>query len=99
MKVADADIARYRDDGIVCLRDVMPQGWIDLLRDAVEVAMAQPGPHAEEYAKGGGRFFGDLDLWQRHAPFRRFVLESPAAEIAGWVMGPRRSTSSTTSFW
>lgn len=81
------DTATYRADGIVCLRGVMPLDWIELLREAVEVALAEPGPHAEEYAKGAGRFFGDLDLWHRHKTFRRFVLESPAAEIAGRVMG------------
>lgn len=87
MSITAEDIATYRADGIVCLRQVMPLPWIELLREAVEVALAELGPHAEEYAKGEGRFFGDLDLWQRHAPFRRFVLESPAAEIAGRVMG------------
>ena len=87
MKCAGTDRATYEADGVVCLRGVMPLAWIDLLREAVEVAMAHPGPHAEEYAKGAGRFFGDLDLWQRHAPFRRFVMESPAAEIAGRIMG------------
>ena len=49
--------------------------------------MADPGPAAEEYTRGKSRrFFGDLDLWQRHTPFRHFVFESPAAEIAGRIM-------------
>lgn len=87
MTISSGDIATYDRDGIVCLRGMMPLAWIETLREAVELALAEPGPHAEEYAKGGGRFFGDLDLWQRHDAFRRFVLESPAAEIAGRVMG------------
>lgn len=85
------DRTTYEADGIVCLRGVIPLAWIALLREAVEVALAEPGPHAEEYAKGGGRFFGDLDLWQRHEPFRRFVMESPAAEIAGRIMGASKA--------
>jgi len=60
--ITSADRATYRIDGIVCLRGVMPLAWIELLREAVEVTMASPGPHVEEYARGGGRFFGDLDL-------------------------------------
>jgi ectoine hydroxylase-related dioxygenase (phytanoyl-CoA dioxygenase family) len=87
---ADA-LATYRTDGIVCLRQVFPMFWIDFLREAAEYAMAHPGPHAEEYAKpGGGRFFGDIEVALRHPAFMRFARESPAAEIAGRVMGSSR---------
>jgi len=89
--VASGDVATYERDGVVCLRQVFPPGWIDFLRDAVDVAMADPGPYAEEYAKpGGGRFFGDLELAGRHEAFMRFAMESPAAEIAGRVMQSHR---------
>src|SRR3989337_2988221 len=51
--------------------------------------MAPRGPQGDEYTKpgGAGRFFGDLELAERLASFRRFALESPAAELAGRVMG------------
>jgi ectoine hydroxylase-related dioxygenase (phytanoyl-CoA dioxygenase family) len=54
----------------------------------VDEAVANPGPHGEVYTKAGepGRFFGDLDLWQRLPRFRRYVFESPAAAIAAAVM-------------
>ena len=84
--VTEDAIAAYERDGIVCLRGVFDDGWIAFMGDAVDRAMASPGEHGEEYARDGGRFFGDLDLWRRHEPFRRFVFESPAAEIAGTVM-------------
>ncbi|MDG2480687.1 MAG: phytanoyl-CoA dioxygenase family protein, partial [Alphaproteobacteria bacterium] len=90
-KISPENITTYETDGIVCLRQAFPLEWIDFLRDAVEVAMNDPGPYAEEYAKpGGGRFFGDLELAQRHEAFMQFTLESPAAEIAGRVMGSKR---------
>lgn len=86
--ITETDRAAYGRDGIVCLRAMFDSGWIAFMRDWVERAMAAPGPHAEEYAPGGGgRFFGDLDIARRHDGFRRFVAESPAAEIAGRVMG------------
>lgn len=86
--VSPEAIAAYERDGIVCLRGHFDQKWLALLATGVEHAMAAPGPHADEYtpAGRGGRFFGDLDLWQRHREFRRFVFESPAAEIAASVM-------------
>jgi ectoine hydroxylase-related dioxygenase (phytanoyl-CoA dioxygenase family) len=82
----------YERDGVCCLREIVPGAWLSYLAEAVEEAMASPGPHAEEYTPRGaaGRFFGDLELAQRLPKFRRFALESPAAEIAGRIMGASR---------
>lgn len=85
-EIPDDAADNYDRDGIVCLRSVFDEGWIAFMGEAVDQAMAAPGRHGEEYARSGGRFFGDLDLWQRHEAFRRFVFESPAAEIAGRIM-------------
>lgn len=82
----------YQRDGVVRLRSIFPREWLGFLADAVEEAMASPGPQAEEYTPPGnaGRFFGDLELAERLPRFRRFALESPAAEIAGRTMGVSR---------
>jgi len=90
--VGPADIAAYKADGVVCLRQVFDHDWLGFLAEAIELAMAEPGPHAEEYAakSGQGRFFGDLEVWLRHEPFPRFAYDSPAAEIAAQVMGASR---------
>jgi len=80
------EIAEYAENGVVKLSGIFDLEWIEYLREAVETAMANPGPFAEEYAKGEGRFFGDLDVARRHAPFRDFIHNSPAAEITGTIM-------------
>ena len=87
--ITEADRAAYARDGIVCLRHQFDADWITHLADWVERAMAEPGPSGEDYAPSSdrGRFFGDLDLARRLEGFDRFVRESPAAEIAGRVMG------------
>ena len=79
----------YERDGVVCLRQQFSQPWLDLLAGAVEAAMSDPGPNAEEYTAVGsaGRFFGDLELAFQRPDFYRFAMESPAAEIAGRIMG------------
>ncbi|MGE0724129.1 MAG: phytanoyl-CoA dioxygenase family protein [Alphaproteobacteria bacterium] len=93
LPIPDDAIAAYEADGIVCLRGQFDADWIAFMGAAVDVAMAAPGPHAEDYTPPGkpGRFFGDLDLWRRHEDFRRFVFESPAAEIAARVMRSTRA--------
>lgn len=87
-----AEVEGYQSDGVICLRGAFDDEWIARMREAVEEAMARPGPHAEIYTPEGGpgRFFGDLDLWRRLPSFRRFVFESPAAELAGRVMNARK---------
>ena len=91
--IQEREIVAYEKDGVACIRDVFSQEWIHTMRDAVELAMAEPGPFAEEYtSSGSGRFFGDLDIWRRNATFARFVFESCAAAIAAAVM---RSSSAT----
>ena len=91
--VAAEEIARYREDGIVVLRGLFDPGWVEHLRPLVDADMAAPGPlHLELEKTGaredtGGRFFFDTFLWPRHEGFRHFVHHSPAAAIAGTLMG------------
>jgi|TARA_Y100000817_G_scaffold150283_1_gene117539 ectoine hydroxylase-related dioxygenase (phytanoyl-CoA dioxygenase family) len=82
----------YENDGVALLSDVLDSGWIDFLRNAFEEALSNPGSLAEEYAPadGPGRFFADLNMWQRIPAFRQFVFESPAAKIAAEVMRASR---------
>lgn len=82
----------YERDGVICLRGRFSPQWLDFVAAAIEQAMAQPGPYAEEYTPpgGAGRFFGDLELFHRLPAFRRFAMESPAAQIAAQAMGAHR---------
>ncbi len=84
------EIAEYRQNGVVKLRGVIPIEWVEYLRPAVDEAMANPGPQAEEYAKEGGRFFGELDVSRRLPQFRDFVHESPAAGLMGAIFGSEK---------
>lgn len=91
--ITEVDRAAYARDGIVCLRRQFDADWIAHLADWVERAMAVPGPSGEDYARSSdnGRFFGDLDLARRLEGFDHFLRESPAAEIAGRIMGARKA--------
>jgi len=97
-RISEGEIRTFHKDGVVCLRGVLDQSWIEYMRKAVEVAMQFPGPHAEEYefnddktcSTTKGRFFGDIDIARRHRKFRRFAHESPTAAIAGALMGSNK---------
>src|SRR5688572_25513891 len=87
--VSDAARAEYDVQGVLCLRGVFEERWLELLARGVERNMAEPGPYAKFYTPQGapGLFFGDYCNWQRIPEYREFLLESPAAALAGQLMG------------
>jgi ectoine hydroxylase-related dioxygenase (phytanoyl-CoA dioxygenase family) len=83
------EIERFDTDGIVCLRGLFSEPWINAMREAAEVGLGTPGKlHAELAAEhdDDGRFFHDTFIWTRNETCRRFVFESPAARIAAQLM-------------
>ncbi len=90
--ISEAEIAAYRRDGAVCLRGLFDREWLTLLAEAVDRNMAEPGPHAHFYTGAGepGLFFGDYCNWRRIEGYRRFAFGSPAAAIAGRLMGANK---------
>ena len=84
-------ITDYQRDGAVALRGVFTD-WVETLARGVERNMAAPGPYGTENVRpqdGGGSFFDDYCNWQRIPEFTDFMLHSPAAQVAGALMGAR----------
>ncbi|WP_010223137.1 phytanoyl-CoA dioxygenase family protein, partial [Pseudomonas donghuensis] len=86
-----ADIEQFQREGAVVLRGVF-RDWIEPLREGFEQNLAAPSAFAiENVGSGeGGRFFEDYCNWQRIPAFKDFVLNSPAAAIAGALMQSRQ---------
>ena len=87
--ITTAEIATYREEGVVLLKGLFDPQWVERLKPLVEQVMANPGPlHIElESDEKDGRFFFDTFLWPRRDGFREFVEDSPAAAIVARVMG------------
>jgi len=90
-KVSDADIGAYQEDGVVCLRGVLGQAWIDELREGVEDVLRNPGPRASVDASAGGKYIYDTFMWTRHETFRHLHEASPLPRIAAQLMGSSKS--------
>lgn len=82
------DIDTYRRDGVVVIRGLF-EGHVEALRAGVARNMDAPGPYASENQKAGetGRFFDDYCNWTRIPEFAEVVAQSPAAAVAGDLMG------------
>ncbi len=88
MGLSDADISRFSEDGVICLRGLFEPKWMTHLSTGLEKNFADPGPDSMTYTPEGepGRFYDDYCNWQRIGEYREFIMESAAAEIAGRLM-------------
>ncbi|MFM7253904.1 MAG: phytanoyl-CoA dioxygenase family protein [Ilumatobacteraceae bacterium] len=78
-------------DGAVCVRGAFSDAEISLARAAIDENLASLSPLAKR-ASGSddGAFVEDFCNWQRLPAMEQFIRRSPAAQIAGELMGARR---------
>lgn len=92
--ISDADIDQLNEEGAIVLRGILAPEWIEVLREAAEANLSNPGPLCDEHsaAQGtAGRFHDDQFLWRRHPEFAEYVLRSGAGALAARAM--RSSTA------
>jgi ectoine hydroxylase-related dioxygenase (phytanoyl-CoA dioxygenase family) len=87
--VTAAEIAAYRADGVVCLRQVLDPAWCDRMLAAALRSMDQGGGRARDMTNpdGGGRFYRNTWMAFRDEDFRAFRDEGPVARVAAGLMG------------
>jgi len=83
--VSESDICRFAEDGAVCLRGVFSRQWVEMVRRGIDSNMANPSPFGESLKdrEEEGAYFDDYCNWERIPEFEKFIMQSPAAEIAG----------------
>ncbi|MEM7221738.1 MAG: phytanoyl-CoA dioxygenase family protein [Pseudomonadota bacterium] len=86
------EIATYHRDGVVLLPSMFDGDWIDLLNEGLLANCDDPTDRSRVWDRDadGRTMFYDSQAWQRIAHYRRFVFGSPAAQIAGCLMGSER---------
>jgi ectoine hydroxylase-related dioxygenase (phytanoyl-CoA dioxygenase family) len=86
--VSAADLARYREQGVVVLRGVIPKSWLQRAAAAVDRVLANPTPTGVEYTPEGesGRYYGDFFVWRVESEIEAFFRESPLPAIAAEVL-------------
>jgi ectoine hydroxylase-related dioxygenase (phytanoyl-CoA dioxygenase family) len=81
--------ARFRRDGVACVRGVLDEADLRRLARAVDENLAAPGPWASDYTPDGqaGRFFGDYVNWERIDGYRQAALHGPLPQLARQLLG------------
>jgi ectoine hydroxylase-related dioxygenase (phytanoyl-CoA dioxygenase family) len=90
LSISDEQIRNFARDGVVCIRGLLEQSWIDRLRDAVREVMDHPTEFTRDLAKEGGKagsFFQEINVSRRNDTLKDFLSQSPVAEAAASVMG------------
>jgi ectoine hydroxylase-related dioxygenase (phytanoyl-CoA dioxygenase family) len=78
----------FAADGAVCVRAAFDEAEVALARAAIEANLADLSPAAKRAsAPDDGAFVEDFCSWSRIEAMERFVRTSPAAAIAGELMG------------
>jgi len=86
--VSDSTVASYHHAGAVVLRGLLGQGEVEMLREAIEWNMANPGPLAgvASMDTDPGRFFEDFCNWSRVPGYKRLAVESALPSVAARLM-------------
>ena len=90
--LVSADLIRaYRDDGVVCLRNVLAEQWLELAKAGIEQNLKQPGRFFRDHTEPGSnsRYLFEYWSWPQTPAFQRLMTESPLAGIAGSLMQAR----------
>lgn len=85
--VTAQEIRTFQEQGVVLLRNVFRE-WVEKLKNGIAANHANPSKYGEWLKSVDSQtfYFNDYCNWSCIPEFKEFVLESPAAEIAGKLM-------------
>lgn len=79
---------RFRDDGVVFLKDAFGEAELRMAREAYEWSLAHPSPNACDFSRNGPtKFYQDLCNANALPAYRRLLEDSRAADIAADLWG------------
>jgi ectoine hydroxylase-related dioxygenase (phytanoyl-CoA dioxygenase family) len=92
INISEEIITEFEDSGVVVLRNVVEESWLNMLATAVEKALVWKGEFSELYTdiEDPGLFYNDFYMWQRIPEFRDWAFNGPGAEIAHKIMRSRQ---------
>lgn len=88
-EITSDEIATYRRDGVILLSGMFDADWIALLKKGLNTNCKYPTDRSRVWDrdKAGRTMFWDSQAWRGIEEYRQFVFSSPAAQIAGQLMG------------
>lgn len=87
--ITEAERTTYEQDGVILLKSLFDQEWIELLDRGLTENCNKPTNRSRVWDRDaeGRTMFWDSQAWQSNPVYQEFIFNSPAAEIAGELMG------------
>ncbi len=81
-------VETYQRDGVVCLRDAIPEKWLALGREGIDQNLKNPGRFFRDHTPTGAssRYVFEYWTWPQTPQFEDVIRNSPLGEIAGTLM-------------
>jgi ectoine hydroxylase-related dioxygenase (phytanoyl-CoA dioxygenase family) len=83
------EVEAFRRDGVVVLRGLFDDEWVEALRQATASVVEHPTSMAIDHDAKTGKFFSAIYVWRENEVFRRWACESPVAPVCAELMGSR----------
>lgn len=82
--ISQGAVRAYKEDGVVCLRNAVSNDWLAVIELGIQQALQGASTNLDVVKKPGdqGRFSVSSQAWQNVEPFRRFIFDSPVADLA-----------------
>ena len=77
-------LTAFKRDGVVCLRGAIEPEWLDVIESGIDAALSGASTDLDIVKRKGdqGAFSVSSHAWRRVEAFRRFIFESPIADLA-----------------
>ena len=77
----------FQRDGVLLLPGLIDESWLERLREAIDRDIRDPGPCFHGYAvEGGGRFHGNMRIWENDPDFADYCRNSPLPPLAAELL-------------
>ena len=88
-EISVEEIETYHRDGVVLIQGMFDNDWIELLKRGLLANCEAPTDRSRIWDRdsAGRTMFWDSQAWQGIDEYQEFIFKSPAARIAGQLMG------------
>ena len=82
------EVGTYHRDGVLLLSGMFDKDWIELLNKGIDTNIKTPTGGSRIWHKdtSGRSMFYDHTAWQNIDEYKKFIFNSPAAQICGQLM-------------
>jgi len=83
------EVETYQRDGVLLLQNMFDKDWIELLNKGLDKNIEAPTRRSRIWYKdtSGRSMFYDHTAWQNIEEYKKFIFNSPAAQICGRLTG------------